>query len=230
MLDQRRFLSCRDGLRDPPKPPKKRAITQGEIQRDTSSSPVRSKPKTKKIDPRPDREMEALEQLHERANFNLKLPEGQRLKLENPSSQLKRKRNPIPDPHIDLVVLNDSGGPSSSKYEIGEIDDDDDNLPEAHDLLNSTSRPAPKRAPSVDTNYSVSDIDSLIRNIPLDEVDQNDSQEINQSPPSSPPKKRKRLYGNTTSKVITSTPEFGTRHQVRFLEISARFRTLTMAV
>lgn len=122
---------------------------------------------------RPDRGLEKLQSLHERANVSksLKLSEGQRLKLD--PTELKRKRRPLPNFNIQLSDLNDSGPSRSVNYDMVELDDDNDDLPEAHDILNTTRPPsAVKGTPSSETHYTNSEVDSLIRALPLDEEGQ----------------------------------------------------------
>lgn len=116
------------------------------------------------------RRLQDLESLHLRTNVtsNLKLSPGHRLKLD-PPEQLKRKRKPIPDFDIDFADLNDSQIPKISAYDETPIDGEED-LPEAHDMFKEVSTAGFKTPPS-ETSYSNSDIDSLIRNIPLDDIE-----------------------------------------------------------
>ncbi|KAJ7112430.1 hypothetical protein C8R43DRAFT_1159023 [Mycena crocata] len=155
-----RHMCCRDGLADPPKQPKKRAGPPSEPK--TENSPVVSpvQPKKMKKPNRPDPTMQDLERLHERTNVSLKIPEGGRLKL--PASDLKRKPRPALNFNVELTELSD-GKPAVS-YAIPDLEDDDD-LPEAHELLQSVSK---KQQRSPETNYSDSEIDSLIRHVPSD--------------------------------------------------------------
>ncbi|KAJ7685543.1 P-loop containing nucleoside triphosphate hydrolase protein [Mycena polygramma] len=161
-----RHMCCRDGLAEPPKQPKKRGEISGDSKADWSSvaSPAQSK-KAKKASNRPDHTIEDLERLHERTNVSLKLPEGGRLKLE-PTSELKRKKKPPINFNVELSQLNDRK-PATS-YALADLKDDDDDLPAPHELLNSPNIVAKKREPSPETNYSDSEIDSLIRHVPLD--------------------------------------------------------------
>ncbi|KAF7337997.1 ATP-dependent DNA helicase MER3 [Mycena venus] len=158
-----RHLCCREGLAELPKQPKKRveASTTSSSKAEWTSvaSPPHSK-KPKKANNRPDPTMENPERLHERTNVNLKLPEGGRLKLE-PASELKRKRRPPINFNVELTELSD-GKPATS-YAIADLDDDDD-LPEPYELLKSATK---RREPSPETNYSDSEMDSLIRHAPL---------------------------------------------------------------
>ncbi|KAJ7085715.1 Sec63 Brl domain-containing protein [Mycena belliarum] len=155
-----RHMCCRDGLAEAPKQPKKRAEPVCDPKKDLSpaASPVQDK-KTKK---RPDQTMQDLERLHERTNVSLKLPEGGRLKLE-PANGSKRKNRPPINFSVELTQLDDEE-PSVS-YGIADLkEDDDDDLPEPHELL----KPAAKKQqePSSETNYSDSELDSLIRHAP----------------------------------------------------------------
>jgi len=133
-----------------------------------------SKAKSKKTTGRPDRRLEQLKSLHERSNVTGSLPEGGRLKLES-TSQPTRNRKPVPDFTIEFADLNDTRPSTSVKYDTADIDDDDDDLPEPHDILNPSYRSPRKGAPSSETNYSNSEVDSLIRGVPLDEeLDRNE--------------------------------------------------------
>ncbi|KAF8205795.1 hypothetical protein K438DRAFT_2014648 [Mycena galopus ATCC 62051] len=162
-----RHLCCRDGLPEPSKQPKKRVEASSNSKAEWTSvgSPTPSK-KPKKPKSGPDAAMESLERLHERTNVSLKLPEGGRLKLE-PTSELKRKRRPI-NFNVELTQLSD-GQPTTS-YAFPDLKDDDD-LPAPHELLNAPKSGTRNREPSPETNYSDSEIDSLIRHAPLDFMD-----------------------------------------------------------
>ncbi|KAK0441977.1 Sec63 Brl domain-containing protein [Armillaria borealis] len=97
----------------------------------------------KKTPTNPDRTLERLEALHKNTNVqdNLKLTEGQRIKLE-----------PVPNPLRDVC--------RDISYHL----DDDDDLPEAHEIMTSAPR---NHAPSSD-DFAGSDIDALIRDFPDD--------------------------------------------------------------
>lgn len=119
-----------------------------------------------------DRKLGDLEKLHERTNVttNLKLSEGQRLKLDSPD-ELKRKQKPLPDFKLELADLNDPRPSNTASYEMKDIYYDDDDLPEAQDITKAIPSKFTERSPPSDTNYSNSDIDSLIRAAPLDEIE-----------------------------------------------------------
>ncbi|KAJ6502143.1 Sec63 Brl domain-containing protein [Mycena sanguinolenta] len=189
-----RHMCCRDGLAEPPKPkkraeasPKKPTAASGSSKAHWTSiaSPQKST-KTKNVDST----MENLERLHERTNVSLKLPEGGRLKLDS-TSQLKRKQRPPINFSVELTQLGD-GQPATS-YAIPDLKDDDDDLPEPHELLNSGTK---KREPSPETNYSDSEIDSLIRLAPLDLIE-------NLTNPAPPPRRPSKQIA---SKIVPKTP------------------------
>ncbi|KAJ6490602.1 Sec63 Brl domain-containing protein [Mycena vitilis] len=207
-----RHMCCRDGLAEPPKQPKKRGEISGDSKADWSSlaSPAQSK-KAKKASSRPDHTIEDLERLHERTNVSLKLPEGGRLKLE-PTSELKRKKKPPINFSVELSQLNDRK-PAIS-YALADLKDDDDELPAPHELLNSPNIVAKKREPSPETNYSDSEIDSLIRHVPLDCM-QDTTKEI------TPPKlKVSRQDANRgVQKPLPSTPLPSRKRNQSFEEI-----------
>ncbi|KAF8997948.1 P-loop containing nucleoside triphosphate hydrolase protein [Hymenopellis radicata] len=150
-----RHLCCREGL---PKPPKKPATTQPASSHKTKSNTTASKPlpskqpEKKKTSPK-DHTIERLEALHKSTNVesNLKLPPGQRLKLE-PSSDVKRKRKEphIIDTNIAFTDLKDPNAAPSFPHDLSNFDDDDD-LPEAHEIL--TSSTAPGNATSQETLF-----------------------------------------------------------------------------
>ncbi|KAJ7172122.1 Sec63 Brl domain-containing protein [Mycena filopes] len=180
-----RHMCCRDGLTEPPKQPKKRAGTTDDPKPDCSpaASPIHSK-KPKKPVKRPDDTMQNLERLHERSNVSLKLPEGGRLKLE-PTSDLKRKQRPPINFNLELTQLSD-GKPTTS-YTVADLkDDDEDDLPAPHELLMPTKFATKKRHPSPETNYSDSEIDSLIRHAPLEIMQIEDFVEDSAMPPTAP--------------------------------------------
>ncbi|KAJ7461495.1 Sec63 Brl domain-containing protein [Mycena latifolia] len=159
-----RHMCCRDGLAEPPKQPKKRAEPSTESKKESSpvASPIQST-KPKKMNNRPDPTMQNLERLHERTNVSLKLPEGRRLKLE-PASELKRKKRPPINFSVELTQLNDGEPPVS--YGIADLDDEDDDLPAPHELLKPAKSATKKQQSPSETNYSDSEIDSLIRQAP----------------------------------------------------------------
>jgi hypothetical protein len=119
------------------------------------------KPK-KKIVHKADRRLQDLHTLHQRTDVvnRLKLPEGGRLKCEENG---KRKANQRPIPNFDIKLADLGDGEAQVTDASLELLDDDD-LPEPSDLLKPT-----KRTPSSDTSYGTSDVDALIRDMPLDE-------------------------------------------------------------
>ncbi len=187
-----------------PKPPKKPATTQPSSSHTTKSNAAASKPldkqlEKKKITPK-DHTIDRLEALHKITNVenNLKLPPGQRLKLE-PSSELKRKRKEprIIDTDIAFADLKDPNASPPRPQDLSNSDDDD--LPEAHEILNAST--ARKRVSSDD--FPDSELDDLIRGLPSDGLF---FTRLPQSPipnksqlslsPATPPPKRMRLNEN----------------------------------
>ncbi|KAJ7074112.1 hypothetical protein C8F01DRAFT_1360827 [Mycena amicta] len=148
-----RHLCCRDGLPEPPRPPKKRPADEPKTVKSPIASPVPAK-KATKANLKPDNTIRQLEKLHERTNVSLKLSQGSRLNA-----------NRILDFTIELTNLND-GEPPPTLHPVLELSDDDD-LPEAQELIKAArSNTAIRRNSSPETNYSDSEIDSLIRNAP----------------------------------------------------------------
>ncbi|KIM86197.1 hypothetical protein PILCRDRAFT_4735 [Piloderma croceum F 1598] len=186
--------SCRDGLSEPPPAPKKRNTVAEKSNpkpmiSEKSPSPffshatqpshtIRPKAKTKTPGQTSDM-MQQLESLHESAKDqkSIRFPEGQRLKLDNPSVSATgpSKRRPKPPPpnfELKFADLNDS--PPASQYHIPVNDDDDEDLPDIHDLLNAyqpSDAMAGQKKSSSASDYSNSEIDALIRDIPLDEYE-----------------------------------------------------------
>lgn len=115
-----------------------------------------------------DRKYNELEKLHEKTNVTLKLPRGRRLKLDSPE-ELRRKRRTFQGFNIKFADLNDKH-PQTDEAEYVRSDTDDDDLPESHDILKTVS--AVKACTPSETNYSDSDLDSLIRAVPLDDKEQ----------------------------------------------------------
>ncbi|GLB34810.1 putative sec63 Brl domain containing protein [Lyophyllum shimeji] len=166
-----RHLCCREGL---PEKPKKRG-SAGKQRQDSPKRPAartaaQTRPKTASRKT-PDRRLEELESLHARSSVtaNLRLSPESRLKVDSPT-KLKRTRKAIPDFNIMFTELRENTeAVKTTGYDSTEIEDDDD-LPEASDIP-----PAPPDTkswtPPSETNYSNSDIDSLIRAVPLDNID-----------------------------------------------------------
>lgn len=121
----------------------------------------------KKTPTNPDRTLERLETLHKNTNVqdNLRLIEGQRIKLEPVPDVKKRKRKAAPDPEINFTDIGDSQPLQDVCRDISYHLDDDDDLPEAHEIMTSAPR---KNAPSSD-GFASSDIDALIRDFSDDD-------------------------------------------------------------
>ena len=183
--------SCRDGLSEPPPAPKKRNTVANpkHLMSDKSPSPIfshttqpshtiRSKAKTQTPGQTNDM-MQQLENLHESAKDRKRIgiPEGQRVKLNNPSvsatdSSKRRPKPPPPNFELKFADLNDS--PPASQYYIPVNEDDDEDLPDIHDLLNAyqpSDVMAGQKKSSSTSDYSNSEIDALIRDIPLNEYE-----------------------------------------------------------
>ncbi|KAF8077800.1 Sec63 Brl domain-containing protein [Lyophyllum atratum] len=167
-----RHLCCRDGLADKPKRRGSAGKTVLESPKRPATRPIAVSAKAEKSTRKPtDRRLEELESLHSRSNVttNLKLSPGHRLKLDR-ASELKRKRKLIPDFNIEFTVLRDSQAAKTTGYDSADIEEDDD-LPEAFDILQTlATHPRPWTSPSENT-YSNSDMDSLIRAVPLDDIE-----------------------------------------------------------
>ncbi|PCH37704.1 nucleoside triphosphate hydrolase protein [Wolfiporia cocos MD-104 SS10] len=173
---------CRDGLDKPPAMSKKRVeaicaeaepdrtgniVRHSEVARPKPTT--RPKPKTKPCD-KPDARLEQLEALHGQTNVmeSLKLPSGQRLKLD---SDLKSKLSTKPMSHSaksgsshkklddDAISIDSDDGAIS-------IDSDDD-MPDPQDLLDSFGAAKRGRSPSncSETYYANSSFDALIQNL-----------------------------------------------------------------
>ncbi|KAF8228506.1 P-loop containing nucleoside triphosphate hydrolase protein [Tricholoma matsutake] len=162
-----RHLCCREGVG---MPSKKRSAAAAKQARGSAIT----KPKTITAVHTPAaRRFNDLEELHEKMNVtsNLGLPQGHRLKLDSPE-QLRRKRRPFQDFNIDFADLNNTlSQATETQYDGNDTDNDD--LPESHDILKTISTAIKARTPPLETNYSDSDLDSLIRAAPLD-----DNQEV----------------------------------------------------
>ncbi|KAK0463719.1 uncharacterized protein EV420DRAFT_1729062 [Desarmillaria tabescens] len=155
-----RHLCCKEGTLHPPK---KTMPTAATTTKTLISSRVLT---TKKTPSRPDRTLENLEALHKNTNVqdNLKLTEGQRIKLEPIPDLKKRKRKAAPDPEIKFADIGDSQPLQDVCRDISYNLDDDDDLPEPHEIMTSAPQ---KYTPSSD-DYADSDIDTLIRCFPDD--------------------------------------------------------------
>lgn len=165
-LSKRPFHSCREGFEKPPPQSKKRTGLDPDTKSDFLSKPKdKTKPKTSAA--RSDHTLEDLETIHKRTNVtdSLKLPEGRRLKLE-PVPSAKTKSKPRPNFDIKFADLKDDK-PSAYSYDLKDIDEDADDLPEAHEIL-TLQHLSTKSSLSPETNYSSSEIDALIRDAPLE--------------------------------------------------------------
>jgi len=122
--------------------------------------------------PRLDNTLQRLEDMHESAKDqkSIRIPEGQRLKLDGltlSSVGASRRRPKPPPPKFKLTFADLGGDPSPSQYDPEADDDDNEDWPDIHDLLN-----APKATiKESSSDYSNSEIDGLIRDIPLDEFE-----------------------------------------------------------
>jgi ATP-dependent DNA helicase HFM1/MER3 len=177
-------FSCHDGLSEPPAAPKKRNTTTDK----SKSKPIKSKnssstdlanisytiqSKTNRID----NTFQQFKHLHESAKDqkSIRIPDGQRLKLDNPALSSigpSRRRPKLPPPNFKLTFADLSDSLSTSQYQIPVEDDDDDDLPDIHDLLNAPQAPTDTRRSSSSTSdYSNSEVDALIRDIPLEDFE-----------------------------------------------------------
>ncbi|PBK92990.1 P-loop containing nucleoside triphosphate hydrolase protein [Armillaria gallica] len=118
-----RHLCCKEGTLHPPKKPvpattttMKPSVSTAKPQAPKSSQATsqtqwqRVLDVKKKTPTHPDRTLERLEALHKNTNVqdNLKLTEGQRIKLEPVPNLKKRKRKAAPDPEIKFADIGDS--------------------------------------------------------------------------------------------------------------------------
>ncbi|KAG6854738.1 hypothetical protein C0991_002452 [Blastosporella zonata] len=158
------------------------------------------KPKAK------DRRLEELESLHQRTSVisNLQISPGHRLKLDSPS-KLIRKRKPIPEFKIEYTELKDPFAVEKTDYDLAELDDDnDDDLPSAPGISSEHQI----QTPSSDNNYSNSDIDALIRAVPLDDKisatvhPENETRNTTFLASSPAGRKRKRVGSTSTKKRV----------------------------
>ncbi|KAF9469215.1 hypothetical protein BDZ94DRAFT_1181827, partial [Collybia nuda] len=166
-----RHLCCRDGLSEAPPgrgATKKLRVDQSAPAMVDTNSVLPTKGKMVTVQKSKDRKLDDLEKLHERTNVtgNIKLVQGQQLKINSPN-ELRQKRKPLPDFKLEFSDLGNCSSSNAAFIEIKDIDCDDDDFPEAHSLIPLMKRPP---TPPSDAGYSNSDIDSLIRAIPLDEI------------------------------------------------------------
>ncbi|KAK7467467.1 ATP-dependent DNA helicase MER3 [Stygiomarasmius scandens] len=190
-------FSCREGLDKPPK-----TIT---FEKPTSTQPtppikpqttsiiynvtLPSRPKPKPRPMKEDHTLEMLEKIHKSTNVeeNLKLPQGQRLKLDPiPGSSVRpRKKIPVPDFNIEFSSIGENESSNDAGVSFKELDDDDDDLPDPSRILES--RTSSKRKTSPDDPYFNSEVDALIRDIPLEQIEAMPFKQS--SRPVSPPEK-----------------------------------------
>ena len=173
--------SCRDGLDKPPPWTKKRveqAFSKENNDKTQQKNPGnvqqireddaqhRTKPKQK---PKPDNRLEQLNHLHRSTNVNdrLALTDGHRLKVEESAvsfSQYRAKGKPKPNFDLDFSQLPDK----ESAIQLAGSLDSDSELPDVSDILVATNTKTKRKTPS-STDYSDSEMDSLIGKIPLDD-------------------------------------------------------------
>ncbi|KZV62156.1 P-loop containing nucleoside triphosphate hydrolase protein [Peniophora sp. CONT] len=215
----------------------KAAPSKASISEVTTAKPnPKPKPKVKAKEPKEppnpnrgmDKKIKQLNALHERAGVtsNLNIANGKRITLAStlsdaePPKPVKRKPKPKPDFDVKWAVLEDE--PASPDVEVDELLSSEDELPDVSTLLSTTPKgkekergaskpslkPPAKSSPHSSTTYDNSEIDSLIRAMPVDDVidlsgsqDDEDKMIVDpapsvSSPPSKPAAKRK---GDATS-------------------------------
>jgi hypothetical protein len=158
--------SCREGL--PERPRKRRnnsSQSNGNPSKSSNSRRVEvtdKKVQAKKALDRSSKKLEQLESLHERSNGSLQLSETGRLRLSSDSFQ--RKSRILPSFDLKLTDLTGSPLPDSGSNE------DEDELPEPLCLVKNYKDLDDKRALSISpaTRYSDPELDTLIRNSPLE--------------------------------------------------------------
>ncbi|TFK42447.1 hypothetical protein BDQ12DRAFT_732098 [Crucibulum laeve] len=198
-----RHMCCRDGLVDPPNASKKRA-TSKLASPNARSNPSFSQLKNKaSAASKADRQIKQLENIHEqmKVSQSLKLSDRQRLKLESPD-QLKRKKRPKPDFGLELTDLKDFNSPSVP-FDMPDIDQDDDSLPEPHFLVEAVKHP---QTPSSETNYSNSEIDALINSVPWGKDDAFFGLTVDGPKVSELPLKERENIGNQKHVLATPPP------------------------
>ncbi|KAJ4475641.1 hypothetical protein J3R30DRAFT_3294677 [Lentinula aciculospora] len=183
-----RHLCCREGLPDPPKS-KAGATTKSVVRQNTvneipnqskskfSASKVTRTSPQPKPKPKPrmktDQTLDDLDRLHKSTTIqdNLKIPWGHRIKLDSSpdAPSTKRKKGPAPNFDIEFATITPA---DFDQLELPSSVDDDDHLPAPHEILTSAKK---KRIDSSEDNYSNSELDSLIRDIPSDNLPGNAS-------------------------------------------------------
>ncbi|KAJ3740517.1 hypothetical protein DFH05DRAFT_420788 [Lentinula detonsa] len=110
-----------------------------------------------------DHTLNDLDRLHKSTSVqhNLKLPHGHRIKLEPSPDVPSSKRKKGPAPSFDIQFANIA---ATDVHQPVHASPGDDDLPDAHEILTTSKKK--KRAPSSEDNYSNSEIDALIHNIP----------------------------------------------------------------
>ncbi|KAH7879983.1 Sec63 Brl domain-containing protein [Lentinula edodes] len=177
-----RHLCCREGLRVPPKSktgavakttvkpnvvndPQNQTKSKG-FQSDFKRTPSKPKPKPRV---KTDQTLDDLDKLHKSTNVqqNLKLSQGHRIKLDpSPSGpSIKRKNRPVPNFDIEFASI---ATVDTDILDLPASLDDDDDLPAPHEILASSKNK--KRNYSSEDNYSNSELDALIRDIPSDDI------------------------------------------------------------
>ncbi|KAJ3864985.1 hypothetical protein EV359DRAFT_39824 [Lentinula novae-zelandiae] len=177
-----RHLCCREGLRVPPKS-KTGAVAKttvkpnvvNDTQNQTKSKGFLSNFKGTPSKPKPkprvktDQTLDDLDKLHKSTNVqqNLKLSQGHRIKLDpSPSApSIKRKDRPVPNFDIEFASI---ATVDTDILDLPASLDDDDDLPAPHEILASSKNK--KRNYSSEDNYSNSELDALIRDIPSDDI------------------------------------------------------------
>lgn len=116
-----------------------------------------------------DQTLDDLDKLHKSTNVqqNLKLSQGHRIKLDpSPSApSIKRKNRPVPNFDIEFASI---ATVDTDILDLPASLDDDDDLPAPHEILASSNNK--KRNHSSEDNYSNSELDALIRDIPSDDI------------------------------------------------------------
>ncbi|KAE9393645.1 P-loop containing nucleoside triphosphate hydrolase protein [Gymnopus androsaceus JB14] len=160
---------CREGLSDPPKTKASAAAksNRNEIQKQSSLnfSATKRSPKTK---PKKShvKTLDDLENLHQSTNVqkNLNMPKGHRIKLQpSPNVVSKRKKGPPPNFDIEFSTIASA---DTGHRDVPAFLDDDDELPAASEIFSSTK----KRTQPSDDNYSNSEVDALICDLPSDDL------------------------------------------------------------
>ncbi|KAF8823771.1 hypothetical protein HHX47_DHR9000111 [Lentinula edodes] len=176
------LYDCREGLRVPPKS-KTGAVAKTTVkpnvvndpQNQTKSKGFQSNFKRTPSKPKPkprvktDQTLDDLDKLHKSTNVqqNLKLSQGHRIKLDpSPSGpSIKRKNRPIPNFDIEFASI---ATVDTDILDLPASLDDDDDLPAPHEILAFSKDK--KRNYSSEDNYSNSELDALIRDIPSDDI------------------------------------------------------------